>query len=301
MRLDLSLAEFSHKVAEKIDDFLSKRLEALDDDGTSLKDAMAYALLTGGKRSRPLLVFATGMGLGVDEKILVYPAAAIECIHAYSLVHDDMPEMDNDKLRRGMPTVHCKFGPATAMLAGDALQSLAFDILSDPSSGLSTNAALKLIRILSDMAGQKGMCGGQAMDLHYEHKKIALELLYLLHAKKTGALIRAAVMMGACVREDLPSEVLNALDNYAKALGLAFQIRDDVLDVTGDTEVLGKQAGADIAMGKNTFPALLGLDEAQKRASDSCDEALKSLRFIENYGNFSILESFARFAVTRDH
>ena len=299
MNLNSSLQDFTKEVQERINAFMARKLETYDDHALDLKEAMGYALLLGGKRSRPFLVYATGLALGVKEELLDYPAAVIECIHAYSLVHDDMPEMDNDKLHRGKPTVHCKFGQATALLAGDALQSLAYEFLTTAHKGLDPQVSLKQVAILSTNAGLSGMCGGQAMDLHFEKQQISLDTLKILHRKKTGALIKAAVMMGAYAKKDLEEKEAQILEQYATYVGLAFQIWDDVLDVIGDTKILGKSAGADIALGKSTYPALLGLEESKKQAYEACDGALKSLSLLD--GNFKLLADFARFTVSRDH
>ena len=189
----MELKEFAKDVASRINSFMESYINKFDDDAPELKESMRYGLLLGGKRARPLLVYATGLALGQSIEKLDYAAAAIECVHAYSLIHDDMPEMDNDKLRRGHDTVHVKFSQTVALLAGDALQTLAFEILSDEKSGLSDRAVAQLTRLLSTKAGYQGMCGGQAIDLASEGKHLSFDELRLLHSKKTGALIRAAV------------------------------------------------------------------------------------------------------------
>lgn len=293
------LKSYALKVQERINAFLQARLDALSSDVPYLKEAMAYALLLGGKRSRPLLVYATGEALGVSGKALDHLAAAVECIHAYSLVHDDMPEMDNDELRRGHPTVHKKFGADLGLLTGDALQTLAFDILSTPDIGLDPQAQIKCLNYLAASSGFEGMCGGQAMDLHYEGSDLDLETLRLLHRKKTGALIKAAVMLPAIAAGTLPSVQYDALERYAAYTGLAFQVWDDVLDVTGSTEKLGKTAGADQALGKCTYPSIMGLKESQEYAQTVCrqaEDALAALPF-----DCTVLHEFARFTVSRDH
>ena len=197
----VDLKEFAPKVVKRVNSFMENYLNSLDNAAPNLKAAMSYGLLLGGKRARPLLVYATGKAFGQSDDKLDYAAAAIECVHAYSLIHDDMPEMDNDKLRRGHETVHVKFSQTQALLAGDALQTLAFEILSDQNSQLSDKSVATLTRILATKAGYSGMCGGQAIDLDSEGKHIPLESLKLLHSKKTGALIRAAVLMGAYARD----------------------------------------------------------------------------------------------------
>lgn len=295
----MELKEFAKTVSERINTFMKNYIDNFDDAAPDLKEAMSYGLLLGGKRARPLLVYATGLALGSSFEKLDYPAAAIECIHAYSLIHDDMPEMDNDKLRRGHETVHVKFSQTLALLAGDSLQTMAFEILSDSKSGLSDKAVANLVKILSSKAGYTGMCGGQAMDLDSEGKKIPLEKLRLLHSKKTGALIRAAVLMGAVASENVTESVLLILDEYAKYTGLAFQIWDDILDVIGDTSVMGKTQGSDISLDKSTYVSLLGLDNAKKLAYECVENAVNELKKLDI--DTSVLAQFARFTISRDH
>lgn len=295
----MELKEFAQTVSERINAFMKNYIDNFDDAAPDLKEAMSYGLLLGGKRARPLLVYATGLALGSSLEKLDYPAAAIECIHAYSLIHDDMPEMDNDKLRRGHETVHVKFSQTIALLAGDSLQTMAFEILSDSKSGLSDKAVANLVKILSSKAGYTGMCGGQAMDLDSEGKKIPLEKLRLLHSKKTGALIRAAVLMGAVASENVTESVLLILDEYAKYTGLAFQIWDDILDVIGDTSVMGKTQGSDISLDKSTYVSLLGLDNAKKLAYECVENAVNELKKLDI--DTSVLAQFARFTISRDH
>jgi farnesyl diphosphate synthase len=295
----VELKDFASSVSKRINSFMEGYLKNFDDDAASLKEAMEYGLLLGGKRARPLLVYATGMALGQSQDRLDYAAAAVECIHAYSLIHDDMPEMDNDKLRRGRETVHVKFGQTLALLAGDALQTLAFEILSDKKSGFSDKSVANLTRILSSKAGYSGMCGGQAIDLDSEGKKLSYEQLRLLHSKKTGALIRAAVLMGAYSCDNASEADIAVLDEYATWTGLAFQVWDDVLDVIGDTAVMGKTQGADINLEKSTYPSLLGLEESKKFAQECADKAIAALSKLKM--DTSLLEQFALFTVNRDH
>jgi farnesyl diphosphate synthase len=225
-----------------------------------LHAAMRYACLGGGKRMRPLLVYATGDALGAPAERLDHAAAAVELIHAYSLVHDDLPAMDDDALRRGRPTVHIAFDEASAILAGDALQSLAFDVLT--AAPLEAEVRVQLLATLAQASGAAGMCGGQALDLAVTGGGQSLPQLQRMHALKTGALIRAAVRMGAlCAGAD--AQRLQVLDQWASALGLAFQIRDDLLDVEGSAAELGKTPGKDAEQGKPTYPALLGLEGAR--------------------------------------
>jgi Geranylgeranyl pyrophosphate synthase len=245
---------------------------------TRLHQAMRYAVLSSGKRIRPVLVYATGDALGMNRSALDGPACATEIIHAYSLVHDDLPVMDNDDLRRGQPTCHRAFDEATALLAGDALQALAFYVLAHDSAMRATpGMRLKMIEILAMACGSRGMAGGQAIDLEAVGKNLDMAELENMHIHKTGALIRASVMLGALGAENLEAEVLECLDHYAKCIGLAFQIRDDVLDVEGETSALGKSKGADKALNKPTYPSLLGIAEAKQRARELNHEALNSL------------------------
>lgn len=295
----MNLKEFTPHVQSRINTFMSDYLDGLDNDVPELKDALRYGLLLGGKRARPLLVYATGMALGRSEIILDYPAAAIECIHAYSLIHDDMPEMDNDKLRRGHDTVHVKYGQDGALLAGDTLQALAFQILSDERSGLSDSSVVRLTRILSTKAGYSGMCGGQSLDLAAEKRHIALDELKLLHSKKTGALIRAAVMMGANSADNVSEKTLQVLDEYACWTGLAFQVWDDVLDVIGDTKKLGKTAGSDESLEKSTYPSLIGVEKSKIYAQECAHKAIDAVDSLNI--DASLLCEFAEFTVTRDH
>lgn len=295
----MELTQFAKDVAARTNDFMENYVKSFDDAAPNLKEAMLYGLLLGGKRARPLLVYATGLALGQSREKLDYAAAAIECVHAYSLIHDDMPEMDNDKLRRGHETVHVKFSQTVALLAGDALQTLAFEIISDKKSGLSDKAIAKLTRILSTKAGYTGMCGGQAIDLDSEGKHLSLDKLRLLHSKKTGALIRAAVLMGAVCSDNVTDSQLSVLDEYASWTGLAFQVWDDVLDVIGDTAVMGKTQGADINLDKSTYPSLMGLEQAKLFAYDCSSKAIESLKNIDI--DSSLLKEFALFTVNRDH
>ena len=244
-----------------------------------LHAAQRYAVLSGGKRLRPLLVYCTGEALGVEAGALDAPAAAVELIHSYSLVHDDLPAMDDDDLRRGQPTTHRAFDEATAILAGDALQVLAFSLLArDRAAGVSPEARLKMIQILADASGTAGMAGGQALDLFAVGRGLNLQELEAMHRLKTGALIRASVLLAAACAPDLTAIEWDALDGYSQDIGLAFQIQDDILDVEGSTEDLGKTVGADAARDKPTYPSVLGLEIAKTRARElqqrACDRLL---------------------------
>ncbi len=263
-----------------------------------LESAMAYALTGGGKRVRPVLVYATGQALGVDPGHLDGPAAAIECIHAYSLVHDDLPAMDDDDLRRGRPTCHRAYDEATAILVGDALQALAFQILADADrTPLPAETRLAMTRTLAEAAGVHGMVGGQAIDLAAVGQALDEAALTHMHRLKTGALIEAAVVLGALAAGERGEAALPALRRYARALGLAFQVQDDILDVTASTEEMGKTQGADAAAGKPTYVTLLGLEGARESARRLRDEALESLAEVP--GDTALLAWLAEFVVAR--
>jgi farnesyl diphosphate synthase len=243
-----------------------------------LHEAMRYTVLGGGKRVRPLLVYAAGGALGVDIAALDGPSCAVELIHAYSLVHDDLPAMDDDDLRRGKPTCHKAFDDATAILAGDALQTLAFYILAhDAAMQAEARARLQMVETLALASGSRGMVGGQAIDLAAVGRALSLPELEDMHIHKTGALIRASVALGALSHPYHDHGIFHRLDRYACCIGLAFQIRDDILDIESDTATLGKAQGADIARDKPTYPSLLGMAEAKQRAHQLYQEALDCL------------------------
>ena len=244
----------------------------------TLHQAMRYAVLGGGKRVRPLLVYATGAALNIPLTQLDGPACAVEIIHAYSLVHDDLPAMDNDELRRGKPTCHVAFDEATAILAGDALQALAFHILAhDPAMVDNATLRLQMVAMLADSSGSHGMAGGQAIDLEAVGKTLNVAELENMHIHKTGALIRASVRLAALSQPVIDTAVLDRLDHFAKCIGLAFQIHDDILDVESDTETLGKPQGADRERNKPTYPAILGLAESRTMTQDLYQQSLDSL------------------------
>lgn len=265
-----------------------------------LHQAMRYAVLGGGKRMRPALVYATGTAVAVGLDHLDGVAAAVELIHAYSLVHDDLPAMDNDELRHGKLTCHRAFDEATALLAGDALQTLAFQVLAqNPEQVQDSRLQLKRLDMLAQAAGSRGMAGGQAIDLDAVGRELTLAELENMHIHKTGALIRASVLMAAVSQADLAAARLQQLDHYAKCIGLAFQIRDDILDVVADTQTLGKQQGADVALNKPTYPALLGLDGARQHAQTLIESALDSL---SDFGpEAHILRWIAAYIIERSH
>jgi farnesyl diphosphate synthase len=263
----------------RIEGVLAAALPSADLLPQRLHAAQRYSVLGGGKRLRPLLVYSTGEALGIPMATLDVPAAAVELIHSYSLVHDDLPAMDNDDLRRGQPTTHRAFDVATAILAGDSLQVLAFSILAqDRPDELTPAARLKMIQILADASGTAGMAGGQALDLAAVGRGLDLQELEAMHRLKTGALIRASVLLAAACAPDLTIAEWQALDGYAQDIGLAFQIQDDILDVEGSTQDLGKTAGADAARAKPTYPSILGLEPAKTRARELKRRACERLR-----------------------
>lgn len=254
---------------------LERWLPAQTDPPARLHQAMRYAVLGGGKRVRPLLMYASGELLGIEPARLDGPAAAVEMIHAYSLIHDDLPAMDDDDLRRGRPTCHRAFDEATAILAGDALQALAFEVLScDIAMQADDAARVRMVSLLAVGGGSRGMAGGQAIDLESERMRLDIGALESMHRLKTGALIRAAIMIPVALAGP---GVDDALERYAAAIGLAFQVRDDILDVEADTTVLGKAQGADIMRDKSTFPALMGMEGAKARVAELRDDALAAL------------------------
>jgi farnesyl diphosphate synthase len=257
---------------------------------------MRYAVLNGGKRVRPLLTYASGECLGVDVAKLDAPAMAIDLIHAFSLVHDDLPAMDDDDLRRGAPTVHRKFDEATAILAADALQPLAFGVIAD-SPDISGKQASKLVQLIAAACGSRGMTGGQSIDLSSEGKSLSHQELEQMYTLKTGALIQASVMCTCCLVDDLVDEQRDALDRYARAVGLAFQIRDDILDVEGETRVIGKRAGADERLSKATWPSLFGVDDSRRRCKELLQQGLDSLQAFGAHA--APLRWIARFIVER--
>ena len=262
--------------------------------------AMRYAALGGGKRIRPALVYASGAAIGVEPSALDGPACAVELIHAYSLVHDDLPAMDNDDLRRGRPTCHKAFDEATAILSGDALQSLAFHVLAkDPAITVDAEVRLRMIGTLAQAAGSRGMAGGQAIDLAAVGRDLSLAELEDMHIHKTGALIRASVLLGALGRPGLDAAQLARFDHYGKCIGLAFQIRDDILDVEGDPVKIGKASGADQARNKPTYPALLGMSGARQRCEELCNEALASVAGLDERA--AVLRDLCEYIVLRDH
>ncbi len=267
-----------HDYQRRIDGALLERLPSHAGTSTQLPVAMNYAVTNGGKRVRPVLAYATGKALGIPLERVDTAACALEMMHAYSLVHDDLPAMDNDDLRRGKPTCHKAFDEAIAILAGDALQALAFTVLAlNPDPELTDTNKILMIQELGRASGADGMAAGQAIDLEAVGRTLTLDQLENMHRHKTGALIRASVLLPAVMAVSQDDQVLKNLENYADAVGLSFQIVDDILDVVSDTETLGKTQGADIALNKPTYPALLGLDGARDHANNMHEKALDSL------------------------
>jgi geranylgeranyl pyrophosphate synthase len=290
----IRLEEYQQRIEQVLDRCLS-----LPDSGTArLREGMRYSVLGGGKRLRPVLVYTTGQCLGAPLEQLDIPAAAVELVHVYSLVHDDLPAMDDDDLRRGRATCHRAFDEATAILVGDALQALAFDVLSHDASGAIAPAArLKMIRILAYASGTSGMAGGQAIDLASVGHTLTAPEVENMHRRKTGALIQCSVLLGATAAGLSVGPELDALTRFGADIGLAFQIQDDILDVEGETAVLGKSARADIARNKPTYPSTVGLDAARVRARELCDTAISALTPLGKRAD--ALTELARFVVSR--
>lgn len=291
--LPARLARYHERIETVLDDYLT-----LPNCGTArLRDAMRYSALGGGKRLRPMLVYSTGESLGAPLERLDAGAAAVELVHVYSLVHDDLPAMDNDDLRRGRPTCHRAFDEATAMLAGDALQALAFGVLAREQPGLAPQAQLRMLHLLADAAGTGGMAGGQAIDLESVGRELTGDEIENMHGRKTGALIQGSVLIGAAAAGVTSGTEHEALRRYGADIGLAFQIQDDILDVEGDPGLLGKTTGADAARSKPTYPSAVGIDAARRRAYELRDRAIAALAPLGDRGN--PLADLAEYVVSR--
>lgn len=264
----------------------------------SLYEAARYSLFAGGKRLRPILALAASEALGADIKGLLPVASALELIHTYSLIHDDLPAMDDDDLRRGRPTCHKVYGEAVAILAGDGLLTMAFEVLSDPRNlkAIAPKTMLAIIREIAVASGAAGMVGGQVVDIESEGKEIDFPTLEYIHTRKTGALIRGSVRVGALYAK-ANEKRLKALTRYGELIGLAFQIADDILDITGTEEDLGKDIGSDIEKGKKTYPALIGIEESRKRAEEVVDKALSMLSIFDRKAD--PLRGLARYIIDR--
>jgi geranylgeranyl pyrophosphate synthase len=282
---------------QRIEGVLARTLDIEGAATTRLLEAMRYSTLAGGKRVRPVLVYATGEALGAPLELLDSPAAAVELIHVYSLVHDDLPAMDNDDLRRGRPTCHRAFDEATAILVGDALQARAFEVLANGSNGITPSARLEMLRVLADAIGTRGMAGGQAIDLESVKQTLGEAALERMHRQKTGALIQASVVLGAICAGVVDISHRAALAEFGAEIGLAFQIQDDILDVEGTTQALGKRIGADADRVKPTYPSVLGMDKARDAALARRDRAIAALAPLGP--RFAHLAEFANFLVAR--
>lgn len=285
-------------LSARADGALARALPKDDQPPIELHRAMRYAVLGGGKRLRPLLVYSTGAAFGVVPAKLDAIGAAVEIIHAYSLVHDDLPAMDDDSLRRGQPTCHVAFGEAMAILAGDALQALAFEVIvNDPMPGVDAPTRLDMLRTLATACGSHGMAGGQAFDLAAVGQQIDAAQLERMHVYKTGALIRASVRLGALASGNADVATLAALETYGHSIGLAFQVRDDLLDIEAATAQLGKTAGKDAAANKPTYPAILGVDASRTQLAALTRQALDSIASLD--ANADALRDLARFVAER--
>lgn len=290
---------FKDRVSEyqaRVDACLDAALPTADMAPQRLHEAMRYAVFNGGKRIRPLLVYAAGECLGVDPDLLDAPAVAIELIHAFSLVHDDLPAMDDDDLRRGKPTLHIQYDEATAILAADALVPLAFSVIAnlEAASSVSRNG---LVRLVANACGSIGMTGGQSIDLAAEGHTLTANELEHMYALKTGALIHASIMSACLLCEDLEQDRCDGLDRFGRDIGVAFQIKDDILDVEGETHIIGKPSGSDEKLRKATYPSLFGLGASHARCDELLDSALGRLGCCR--GPSAPLEWLARYIVER--
>lgn len=293
----LAVSQFLQHCRAEIDQQLADYMDQAS-ASQRLQDAMRYGLLGGGKRIRPALCLAAAEAVGGQRQIALAPACALEMIHAYSLMHDDLPAMDDDNLRRGRATVHIAFGESSAILAGDALQAEAFRVLAT-APRLGPETVLTMVQILATACGAKGMVGGQAIDLESVARTLTLEQLENMHRHKTGALIEASVQLGALAGGATDATLLDALARYARALGLAFQVQDDLLDIEGDTQVIGKTQGSDIARSKPTYPALLGPEGAREHLARLLAEAHDSLHGLDIQAD--ALHAMADYVVARSH
>jgi len=296
----MPLPEKLNEYHARIDKALEKWLPSVEVEPGYLHEAMRYAVLSGGKHIRPVLVYACGEAFGVEPKALDGPAAAVELIHAYSLIHDDLPAMDNDDLRRGKPTCHKAYNEATAILAGDAIQALAFHVIAnDPNIKVTPEIKVKMIDTLAIASGSLGMAGGQAIDLASVGKQLTKEQLENMHNHKTGELIGASVKLGALSNMDITQQQFSLMSDFAKNIGLAFQVQDDILDVEGDTATLGKPQGSDIERNKPTYPNLLGLEGAKQAANDLHGRAIAALKSFDERAD--TLRQIADYVVKRNN
>jgi len=295
-----ALKEYLSFCQNRVERALEQRLPSENILPKKLHQAMRYCVLDGGKRMRPMLTYCTGHTLGLAPEILDAPACAVEFIHVYSLIHDDLPAMDDDNLRRGKPTCHIAFDEATAILTGDALQALAFEILAHDSSITATaEDRVKMIAALAKASGSQGMVGGQAIDLESVGIQLNLPELENMHIHKTGALIRASVSMATLAKSDIDPILATRLDHYAKCIGLSFQVKDDILDVESDTATLGKTQGKDSSNEKPTYPALLGLAGAKQKAIELHERAIDSLSIFGKEAD--LLRELSLYIIQREH
>jgi farnesyl diphosphate synthase len=295
-----ALKEYLIFCQNRVERALEERLPSENILPVKLHQAMRYCVLDGGKRMRPMLTYCAGQTLGLAPEALDGPACAVEFIHVYSLIHDDLPAMDDDNLRRGKPTCHIAFDEATAILTGDALQALAFEILAhDPSIKATSENRLKMISTLAKASGSQGMVGGQAIDLESVGTQLNLPELENMHIHKTGALIRASVNMAALAKPHIDPEIATKLDHYAKCIGLSFQVKDDILDIESDTATLGKTQGKDSDNDKPTYPALLGMAGAKQKALELHEKAINCLA---GFGKEAeLLRDLSLYIIQRDH
>ncbi|MFY8274148.1 (2E,6E)-farnesyl diphosphate synthase [Pseudoalteromonas sp. SSDWG2] len=295
MNLKQALAQAQHDVMHTLEQYFHSQAHAQP----RILAATQYSVQNGGKRLRPFLVYCVGNMLGADKSDLDKAAAAIECIHSYSLVHDDLPAMDDDDLRRGRPTCHIAYDEAHAILAGDSLQTIAFELLSSTDFAIGASAQLSLVKALSQASGLLGMVGGQALDINATNQDISLSQLESIHKAKTGALLSCAIKLGYLCAPNVEESTKAALDSYGNAIGLAFQVQDDILDIEGDTQTLGKPQGSDEAANKATYPALLGLEGAKQKLTQLYDEAISAIDSLA-YDNTE-LKQLAQYIIARDH
>ncbi|MFQ3250792.1 MAG: farnesyl diphosphate synthase [Glaciecola sp.] len=300
MSSEMSFSSIQQNVQARIDQKLTQFIEQQTQTANELVAAMKYSAVGGGKRMRPLLLSIVGEMLGADQDDLDVASMAIECIHAYSLIHDDLPAMDDDALRRGKPTNHIQYGEATAILAGDALQTLAFEIvLNHPLSAPNDAKRIDLARVIAKASGVNGMCAGQSIDLIATGNDISLEQLTQLHQLKTGALLNACVSLGSILAPRITDEETELLQRYAKKVGLAFQVQDDILDVISDSETLGKPQGSDFELNKNTFVSHLGLEGSQSFLQKLHHEALQAISSLPY--DTEQLKAFTDYLVSRKY
>ncbi len=296
---EFHLKTYLNDQRKKVETALDRLLPETDDPSAPVMEAMRYSIMAGGKRVRPILLMAGAEAVGGNADKLLPAACALECLHTYSLIHDDLPAMDNDDLRRGVPTCHKVYGEAIAILAGDGLLNYAFELLSSPEMREAVDPALlnETISIFGRAAGVFGMIGGQTADILYEGKPIDADTLAFIHRHKTGALLAVSVEMGA-VLGDASETQRNALKEFGQALGLTFQIVDDILDIVGDEKIIGKPVGSDTRNQKATYPALFGLEAARCKAQDLLDQALEALSEFDHRAE--PLRAIARYVVERN-